>query len=52
MLEAVEGVERVEEVMLFEFDLRTGQRHGAGRELIHLDQQSLFLSARHQVVVR
>jgi predicted phage baseplate assembly protein len=52
MLEAIEGVERVEEVLLFEFDLRTGQRHGAGRELIHLDQQSLFLSARHQVVVR
>jgi predicted phage baseplate assembly protein len=52
MLEAIEGVERVEEVMLFEFDLRTGQRHGAGRELIHLDQRSLFLSARHQVVVR
>ena len=52
MLEAIEGVERVEEVLLFEFDLRTGQRHGPGRELIHLDQQSLFLSARHQVVVR
>jgi len=52
MLEAIEGVERVEEVLLFEFDLRTGRRHGVGRELIHLDRQSLFLSARHQVVVR
>jgi predicted phage baseplate assembly protein len=52
MLEAIEGVERVEEVLLFEFDLRTGQRHGIGRELIRLDRQSLFLSARHQVVVR
>ena len=52
MLDAVEGVERVEEVLLFEYDLRTGQRHGAGRELIRLDRQSLFLSARHQVVVR
>jgi predicted phage baseplate assembly protein len=52
MLEAIEGVERVEEVLLFEFDLRTGQRHGPGRELIRLDEQSLFLSARHQVVVR
>jgi predicted phage baseplate assembly protein len=52
MLEAIEGVERVEEVLLFEFDLRTGQRHGIGRELIRLDRQSLFLSARHQVVIR
>ncbi|MCU4186050.1 putative baseplate assembly protein [Acidiferrimicrobium sp. IK] len=52
LLEAVEGVERVEEVLLFEYDLRTGQRHGVGREMIHLDRQSLFLSARHQVVVR
>ena len=52
MLDAIEGVERVDEVLLFEFDLRTGQRRGAGRELIHLYQQSLFLSAHHQVVVR
>ena len=27
LLEAVEGVSRVDEVQLFEFDLRTGQRH-------------------------
>jgi predicted phage baseplate assembly protein len=52
LLEAIEGVERVEEVLLFEYDLRTGQRHGVGREMIRLDRQSLFLSARHQVVVR
>lgn len=52
MLEAIEGVERVEEVLLFEYDLRTGRRYGAGRELIRLDRQSLFLSAHHQVVVR
>jgi predicted phage baseplate assembly protein len=52
MLESIEGAERVEEVLLFEYDLRTGERHGAGRELIRLDRQSLFLSARHQVVVR
>lgn len=52
LLEAVEGVERVEEVLLFEFDLRTGTRHGVGREIIQLDRQTLFLSARHQVVVR
>ena len=52
MLEAVEGVERVEEVLLFEYDLRTGLRHGPGREVVRLDRQSLFLSAAHQVVVR
>ncbi len=52
LLEAVEGVERVDEVLLFEFDLRTGARYGSGRELIRLDRQSLFLSAGHQVVVR
>jgi predicted phage baseplate assembly protein len=52
LLEGVEGVERVDEVLLFEYDLRTGGRYGAGRELIRLDRQSLFLSAGHQVVVR
>jgi predicted phage baseplate assembly protein len=52
ILEAVEGVERVEELLLFPYDLRTGQRVGAGREMVHLDAQSLFLSARHQVIVR
>ncbi len=52
LLQAVEGVERVEEVLLFEYDLRTEVRHGTGRELVHLDRESLFLSARHNVVVR
>jgi predicted phage baseplate assembly protein len=52
LLEAIEGVERVEEVLLFAYDLRTGQRVGAGREVMRLDRSSLFLSARHQVVVR
>jgi predicted phage baseplate assembly protein len=52
LLEGVDGVDRVEEVLLFEFDLRTGQRSGAGRELIRLAPDSLFLSAGHQVVVR
>jgi predicted phage baseplate assembly protein len=52
MLEAVDGVDRVEEVLLFEYDLRTGERHGVGREQIRLEEHSLFLSANHQVVVR
>jgi predicted phage baseplate assembly protein len=52
LLEAVEGVDRVDEVLLFEYDLRTGQRVGAGRDVIRLDAQSLFLSGPHRVVVR
>jgi predicted phage baseplate assembly protein len=52
LIEAVEGVERVEEVLLFEYDLRTGQRLGSGRDVVRLDRDSLFLSATHQVVVR
>lgn len=52
LLEAVDGVERVEEVVLFEYDLRTGRRIGSGRDVIRLDRHSLFLSAGHQVVVR
>lgn len=52
MIEAVDGVDRVEEVLLFECDLRTGERRGVGREQIRIEQHSLFLSAKHQVVVR
>ncbi|MDQ1706027.1 MAG: hypothetical protein QOF18_2393 [Frankiaceae bacterium] len=52
MLEAVEGVERVEEVLLFEYDLRNRRRLGAGRDVLPLDRHSLFLSADHQVIVR
>ena len=33
LLETVEGVDRVDEVQLFEYDLRTGQRLGAGRDV-------------------
>jgi predicted phage baseplate assembly protein len=52
LLETVDGVERVEEALLFEYDLRTGRRLGAGKDIIRLDEHSLFLSAPHQVVVR
>ncbi len=52
LLESVDGVERVEEALLFEYDLRSGTRLGSAKEVIRLDRQSLFLSARHQVVVR
>jgi predicted phage baseplate assembly protein len=52
LMESVEGVERVDEVLLFEFDLREGRRLGSGKDIIRLDPHSLFLSAAHQVVVR
>ena len=52
VLESVDGVDRVEEALLFEYDLRTGRRLGSARDVIRLDSHSLFLSAAHQVVVR
>ncbi len=52
LLESVEGVDRVDEVQLFEFDLRSGRRIGAGRDVIRLDRHSLLLSGAHRVVVR
>jgi predicted phage baseplate assembly protein len=52
LLAGVEGVDRVEEVLFFEYDLRNGTRIGAAREVVRLDAHSLFLSAAHQVVVR
>jgi len=52
LLEAVEGVERVEEVLFFEYDLRNQERLGFGKEMIKLAPDSLFLSSNHQVVVR
>ncbi|MDT4914098.1 MAG: hypothetical protein QOC66_3226 [Pseudonocardiales bacterium] len=52
LLETVDGIERVEEALLFEYDLRTGRRLGSAKDVIRLDAHSLFLSAPHQVVVR
>ena len=37
LLEAVEGVERVEEVLFFEYDLRNHERVGFGKELVKLE---------------
>ena len=51
-IEAMEGVDRVEEVLFFEYDLRNHERIGFGKELVKLDPDSLFLSSNHQVVVR
>ena len=52
LLESIEGVERVEDVLFFEYDLRNGERLGYARELVKLERDSLFLSAKHQVVVK
>ena len=52
VLEGVDGVDRVEEVLLFDFDLRSGQRLGPGRDVIRLTPGGLFLSVCPQVVVR
>jgi predicted phage baseplate assembly protein len=52
LLEAIDGVDRVEEVLLYEYDLRSGHRLGAAKDVIRLDQHSLFLAAKPQVVVR
>jgi predicted phage baseplate assembly protein len=52
LLETVEGVDRVDEVLFFEYDLRNNERVGFAREVIKLERDSLFLSANHQVVVR
>jgi predicted phage baseplate assembly protein len=48
----VDGVEKVIEVVLFEVDLRNSRRVNRGLDVIHLAEQSLFLSYKHQVVVR
>ena len=52
ILDAVEGVEKVDEVLFFEYDLRNQERVGFGKELIKLSPDSLFLSSSHQVVVQ
>ncbi|MAT03658.1 MAG: putative baseplate assembly protein [Acidimicrobiaceae bacterium] len=52
LAESVEGVDRVDEVLFFEYDLRNHERIGFGKEVVRLGDDSLFLSANHQVVVR
>lgn len=52
LLESVDGVERVDDVLFFTFDLRNGKREGPGKEVIRLAPNSLFISQRHQVVMR
>lgn len=46
LLAEIDGVDRVDEVLLFECDLRTARRYGPAKEIVHLDDRSLFLSAQ------
>lgn len=52
MLEDVQGVAAVDELALFEYDLRNRQRLGDARDMIPIDPGSLFLAGSNQVVVR
>ena len=52
MIENVLGVSAVDEVLLFEYDLRNGRRLGDPTDVIPLDEDSLVLGGRTQVVVR
>ena len=48
----VEGVADVDELVMFEVDLRNGVRLGDAVESIVLDERTLLLGARHRVVAR
>jgi hypothetical protein len=52
LLGELPGVEQVEEVVLFEADLRNGTRLGAGTDTIRVDPYGLPLSYKPQVVAR
>lgn len=52
LLGELEGVEQVEEVVLFEADLRNGRRVGAGVDTVRLEKHGLPLSYKPQAVVR
>jgi predicted phage baseplate assembly protein len=51
LLDAVEGVNYVDDVLLFEADLRNKRRLGKGKEWAPLSPDSLFLSFAHRIVV-
>jgi hypothetical protein len=52
IVEDVPGVSAVDELVLFEFDLRNLERIGDPVDAIALEPGALFLSGRTQVVVR
>jgi predicted phage baseplate assembly protein len=52
MVAELDGVSGVDELAIFELDLRNDRRLGDALDVITLDPGSLFLGRRHQVVVR
>jgi predicted phage baseplate assembly protein len=52
VLTEVPGVVSVDDVVLFAVDLRNGQRLGEAVQSMHLDERSLLLGFKHQVVVK
>jgi hypothetical protein len=52
MVAELDGVAGVDELAIFELDLRNDRRLGDALDVIALDTGSLFLGRRHQVVVR
>jgi hypothetical protein len=51
-LDSIDGVERVEDVALFEADLVSFERVGLAKSSITLARDSLFVSFNPQVAVR
>lgn len=51
LIESIPGVDSVDELFLFTYDLVTGKRIGSGKKVLPIVSGALFLSARHQVVV-
>jgi predicted phage baseplate assembly protein len=52
LLEGLDGVAAVDEVLLYEYDLRRGERIGVGRELLSLEPDTLFLPGGLTLVTR
>jgi len=52
MIGEIDGVGGIDEIALFEVDLRNDRRLGDSSEFVALEPGSLFLGRRHQVVVR
>ena len=51
LVASIDGVSGVDELVMFEVDLRNGNRLGDAVDVLSLDGRSLFLGARHRVVV-
>ena len=52
LVSELDGVAAVDELFMFEVDLRNGVRLGDAVDAVTLDDRTLVLGARHRVVVR